>query len=63
MQIAVRSSVFSKGFRVGYSCFVLKEHPIADALFISCTKTFTCANIRQYMPKEKGKIFCKGSTK
>ena len=53
MQISVRSSVFSKGFRVGYSCFVLKEHPIADALFISCTKTFTCANIRQYMPKEK----------
>ena len=31
----------------------MKEHPIADALFISCTKTFTCANIRQYMPKEK----------
>ena len=53
MQISVRSSVFSKGFRVGYSCFVLKEHPIAGALFISCTKTFTCANIRQYMPKEK----------
>ena len=53
MQISVRSSVFSKGFRLGYSCFVLKEHPIADALFISCTKTFTCANIRQYMPKEK----------